>query len=91
MTLVREVPTPPDLGAMAQSTLVTAMGRAGLSRAELARRLGMKSASGITRLLSGHNLTLKTLARALHVCGFEIKLSIQERDHDHDRLAPRGV
>lgn len=61
--------------AMAQAALQNAINRSGISRAELARRLN-RPPSFITRMLSGnHNLTVKTMARALAACGREIRFS----------------
>jgi transcriptional regulator with XRE-family HTH domain len=59
--------------AMAQSTIQKAMNQAGISRAELARNMKCNR-SFISRMLSGsHNLTIKTMARALASCGFEVR------------------
>lgn len=58
--------------AMAQATIQKAMKERDLRSAELATRLG-RPRSFISRMLSGsHNLTVKTLARALAVCGYEL-------------------
>jgi len=59
--------------AMAQSTIQNAINRSGISRAEMARRTG-RNRSFVSRILSGtHNLTVKTLARSMAVCGFEVR------------------
>src|ERR1035438_3176059 len=59
--------------AMAQSTIQTAITKSGISRAELARRMKCNR-SLVSRLLSGsHNLTVKTMARSMAVCGFEVR------------------
>jgi transcriptional regulator with XRE-family HTH domain len=59
--------------AMAQATIQNAITRSGLSRAELARRLD-RPRSFISRILSGdHNLTIKTMARTLLACGYEVR------------------
>ena len=59
--------------AMAQATIQNAITRSGISRAELARRLN-RSRSFVSRMLSGdHNLTIKTMARALAACGSEVR------------------
>lgn len=59
--------------ARAQSTVQRAINQAGISRADLARRMGCHR-SFVSRMLSGdHNLTIKTMARALAVCGFEAR------------------
>jgi transcriptional regulator with XRE-family HTH domain len=60
--------------AVAQATIQNSMDEAGIGRAELARRMG-RARSYVTRLLRGdHNLTVKTLARALGACGQQIWL-----------------
>ena len=60
--------------AQAQSTIQNAIRRRGISRAEVARRMN-RNRSFVSRILSGnHNLTIKTLARSLAVCGFEVRL-----------------
>ena len=59
--------------AMAQSTIQNAITESGISRAGLARKMG-RNRSFISRMLSGsHNLTVKTIARALVACGFEVR------------------
>lgn len=59
--------------AMAQATIQNAINKSGISRAELARRLG-RPRSFVSRLLSGdHNLTIRTMARALLACGYEVR------------------
>jgi transcriptional regulator with XRE-family HTH domain len=59
--------------ALAQSTIYNAIERTGISKSELARRMECNR-SLITRILSGsHNLTVRTMARALAVCGFEVR------------------
>ncbi len=64
--------------AVAQSTIQNAINDAGLSRAEVARRMRCQR-SYVTRILQGdHNLTIKTLARALGACGQELKLGATE-------------
>lgn len=58
--------------AMAQATIANAMDDAAISRAELARQLD-RPRSFVTRILSGdHNLTVKTFARALAACGYQL-------------------
>jgi transcriptional regulator with XRE-family HTH domain len=57
--------------AMAQATMSNAIAASGISRAELARRMECPR-SAVTRMLSGgHNLTVKTMSRAMAACGFE--------------------
>jgi transcriptional regulator with XRE-family HTH domain len=59
--------------AMAQSTIQKAINQANISRADLARNMECNR-SFVSRMLSGsHNLTIKTMARALAACGFEVR------------------
>jgi transcriptional regulator with XRE-family HTH domain len=61
--------------AMAQSTIQNAINQANISRADLARNMEC-SRSFVSRMLTGnHNLTIKTMARALIACGFEVRFS----------------
>jgi transcriptional regulator with XRE-family HTH domain len=61
--------------AMAQATIDNAIRAAGLSRAELARSMG-RPRSFVTRILRGdHNLTVRTLARALAACGYQLNFT----------------
>lgn len=59
--------------AGAQAAIQNVMDRSGLKKADVARKMG-RPASFISRMLrGGHNLTVKTLARALAACGFEVR------------------
>jgi transcriptional regulator with XRE-family HTH domain len=59
--------------AMAQSTIQNAIQEAGISQSDLARRMD-RNRSMVSRMLTGsHNLTVKTMARALAACGFEAR------------------
>ena len=59
--------------AMAQSTIQNVINESRISKSDLARRMEI-GRSGITRMLSGsHNLTIKTMARVLAVCGREVR------------------
>ena len=59
--------------AMAQATVQNAINRSGISRAELARRLS-RPRSFVSKMLTGsHNLTIKTMARALAACGEQVR------------------
>jgi transcriptional regulator with XRE-family HTH domain len=59
--------------AMAQSTIQNAINESGLSRADLARKMDCDR-SFISRILNGnHNLTIKTMARSMAACGFEVR------------------
>jgi hypothetical protein len=57
---------------MAQATIQNAINDARLSRSDLAKKMNCPR-SFISRMLSGkHNLTIKTMARAILACGFEV-------------------
>jgi transcriptional regulator with XRE-family HTH domain len=59
--------------AMAQSTIQGAINSCRISRAALAEKMG-RPRSFVSRMLSGeHNLTIKTLARALAACGYQAR------------------
>jgi len=59
--------------ACAQSTIQNAINQAGISKAALAREMNCHR-SFVSRMLSGnHNLTIKTMSRALAACGFEVR------------------
>ncbi len=61
--------------AMAQATIQNAVDHAGISRADLARKMDCPR-SFVSRMLRGsHNLTVKTFARALAACGAEVRFS----------------
>jgi transcriptional regulator with XRE-family HTH domain len=60
----------------------------GVSKAELARRLG-KSRAWVTQLLSGKaNMTLRTFADVVYLLGAEAKLSTQPHMGQHGRTSP---
>lgn len=62
--------------AMAQATMQNAVDQSKISRATLARRMDAPR-SFITRMLSGsHNLTIKTMARCLAACGYEMEFGL---------------
>jgi len=62
----------------ATEAIAKAMERSGVSRAELARRLG-RHRSFVTRLLSGsRNLTVATVGEALGALGFEGVIELRE-------------
>jgi transcriptional regulator with XRE-family HTH domain len=59
--------------AMAQSTIQNAINAANISQSDLARRMQCNR-SIVSRILGGgHNLTIKTMARALAACGSEVR------------------
>ncbi|MDE2814078.1 MAG: helix-turn-helix transcriptional regulator [Gemmatimonadota bacterium] len=86
--------------AQAQAVIQNAMDQTSTSRADLARGMN-RSRSFVSRFLSGsHNLTIKTMARAALVCGYEIKFGlaplhqsrfIDEPQHDDSQVDLGGV
>lgn len=60
--------------AMAQAIVYQAIRRAGISQAELARRLGVNR-SRVTQILE-RNMTMRTFARAVAACGFELRFAL---------------
>lgn len=59
--------------AMAQATICAAMRESQITKAHLARRMGCPR-SFVSRMLGGsHNLTVKTFARAMAACGYELR------------------
>ncbi len=59
--------------AMAQSTIQNAINQVGITKADLARKMDCHR-SFVSRMLSGnHNLTIKTMSRALAACGYEVR------------------
>ncbi len=76
--------------AVAQATIQNAIEDAGLKRIEIARRMG-RPRSFLTKMLSGgHNLTIKTFARALAACGFEMRISYVPINMERALLLSRG-
>lgn len=77
---VRHVGSEIDIGvleesalASAQSTIQNAINQAQISKAALARKMDCHR-SFVSRMLSGnHNLTIRTMSRALAACGFEVR------------------
>jgi transcriptional regulator with XRE-family HTH domain len=84
--------------AMAQSTIQNAITKSGINRAEMARRMNCNR-SYISRMLSGsHNLTVKTMARSMAVCGFEVQFQpvpLQwnwvEPPREHEEVEPANA
>jgi len=84
--------------AMAQSTIQNAISKSGIHQAEVARRMKCDR-SFITRILSGRqNLTIKTMARSLAVCGFEVQfqpvplqLNWVETPFEHEEMEPANA
>lgn len=62
--------------AQAQSAIQNAIIAANISQSDLARRMKCNR-SVISRILSGnHNLTIKTMAKALAACGSEVRFEL---------------
>ncbi len=71
--------------AVAQSTIENARIGQKLTRAALAKRLGCSPAH-ITQMLRGeHNLTVRTLARVLGACGYEVEFRLWPIDERRPR------
>lgn len=65
------------------------MDRQGVSKAELARRVG-KSRAYVTQSLSGNrNMTLGTLASFADALNANAVIELKPRDENHGRLVPR--
>jgi transcriptional regulator with XRE-family HTH domain len=60
----------------ATENLARAMGAAGVSKAELARRMGVKPPVVSTMLGGNRNFTLATLAHAFHVLGYSMHIGV---------------
>lgn len=75
--------------AMAQATIQNAIDKAGVSKSEIARRMNCDR-SFVSRILSGnHNLTVKTMARSLAACGFEVRFQPVQIEWNWVSLPPR--
>lgn len=59
--------------------LLKVMGEAGISRAELARRLEVSRASVAYMLRPTQNLQLDTLEELARVMGYQVKVSLKKR------------
>lgn len=78
--LVDALPSPSDQRGyageraivVATEALAEAVEHAGLTQAELAKRLGV-NASRVSHILSERNLTLKTIGEVLWACGLELR------------------
>ena len=69
--------------ARAQATMQNAIDGSRISRAELGRRMDSPR-SFVTRMLSGnHNLTVRTMARSLAACGFEVEFGLTPIINSH--------
>jgi transcriptional regulator with XRE-family HTH domain len=86
-------------GAITEASELVArlMAEAGITKAELARRLG-KSRAYVTQLLGGTNMTVRTLAEVAFELGAEMKLDARPRAkksngskaENHDGSLPRA-
>lgn len=64
--------------SQAQTAIETAMERVGLSKSEIARRLDLHHSTVCDTLQPRHNLTVKTMARLLRVCGYGVQFELYE-------------
>jgi DNA-binding Xre family transcriptional regulator len=60
-----------------QQAIYEAMLNAGVSKSELARRMGV-TPGAITHLFSDHAMTIRTLARACHALGCECVVKVRQ-------------
>lgn len=78
---------PASLQLLAQERLILevtervcqALEERGVTRAELARRLGVTAGEISHRLNEGRNLTLRSLADMLHALGYDARLELDDR------------
>jgi len=56
--------------------MLSAMDEAGVTRAELARRLGI-TPGAVTQILSGRNLTILTFVKVLAACGLSLRFVME--------------
>jgi hypothetical protein len=74
----------------AAANLGLALDATGVSRIELARRLGVDRA-GVTRLLQGGNVGLERLAAAAHVIGLSVHVTFSPATEDMYVSEPVGL
>jgi hypothetical protein len=74
----------------AAANLSLALDAAGVSRIELARRLGVDRA-GTTRLLQGGNVSIERLAAAAHVIGLSVHITFGPATEDMHLSEPVRV
>lgn len=64
----------------AQEAMLAALAKSGFNQTELARRMGT-STSFVSKVLApSQNMSLKTLARVIEACGFELVIDFKERE-----------
>jgi len=77
--------------ASAQATIQNCIDTIHIKPSELAQKMGC-SRSYVSRILRGdHNLTVRTLARAMGACGFEVgfnRLPVQGQTHSGCTVSP---
>lgn len=74
----------------ASANLGLALEAVGVSRIELARRLGVDRSS-VTRLLQGGNVSIERLAAAAHAIGLSVHVSFGAKTDDMHVSEPKGV
>lgn len=74
----------------AAANLALALDAAGVSRIELARRLGVDRA-GVTRLLQGGNVSVERLAAAAHVIGLSVHVTFGPASDDMHVSESKGI
>lgn len=73
----------------ASELIARALEASGMSRADLARRLGVSRGEITNRLTGERNITVRKLAATLHACGEQLELSATRR-HAPRRPYGRG-
>lgn len=61
---------------MAQAVVSQAIIKSGLSKSEIARRIGRHHSAVSTALKGEHNLTVRMMARLLTTCGFGVRFEL---------------
>ncbi len=87
----RKTAPPPTVRIVqgASEVIRALMDREGVSKAELARRVG-KSRAYVTQSLGGdRNMTLGTLARFADALNADVRVDLEPRDETHGRLVPK--
>lgn len=87
----KKAPAPPNVQIVqgASEVIRALMDRQGVTKAELARRVG-KSRAHVTQSLGGdRNMTLGTLARFADALNADVRVDLEPRDETHGRLVPK--
>lgn len=64
----------------AREAMLAALAKSGFNQTELAQRMGATT-SFVSKLLGpSQNMSLKTLARVIEACGYELVIDFKERE-----------